>query len=102
MDISLIELKKTKFYEPFDSRDSKASVEEGDYLQQEKSYGKIYATSSVEIGVSIPVEEVRWVFPELRFRQLGKSEKNDDKIFPFAEIRWNKFGKSLLWNGRVS
>ena len=65
-------------------------------------YGRIYETSSVEIGVSIPVEEVRWVFPELRFRQLGKSEKNEEKIFPFAEIRWNKFGKSLQWNGRVS
>ena len=102
LDRSLIDLKKTKFYAPFDSRVSEAKVEVGDYLQQGKSYGRIYETSSVEIGVSIPVEEVRWVFPELRFRQLGKSEKNEEKIFPFAEIRWNKFGKSLQWNGRVS
>tara|TARA_A100001037_G_scaffold281560_1_gene285346 strand:- start:879 stop:2219 length:1341 start_codon:yes stop_codon:yes gene_type:complete len=102
LDRSLIDLKKTKFYAPFDSRVSLAQVEVGDYLQQGNSYGKIYETSSVEIAVSIPVEEARWVFPELRFRKSEQSIKNGRRFFPLAEIKWNKFGKSLQWSGRVS
>ncbi|MED5580325.1 MAG: HlyD family efflux transporter periplasmic adaptor subunit [Nitrospinota bacterium] len=102
LDRSLIDLKKTKFYAPFDSRVSQAEVEVGDYLQQGNLYGRIYETSSVEISVSIPVEEARWVFPKLRFKNLEDSKKNDKKVFPFAEIKWNKFGKSFKWKGRVS
>ena len=102
LDRSLIDLKKTNFYAPFDSRVSKAKVEVGGYLQQGNSYGKVYETSSVEIAVSIPVEEVRWVFPELRFENLGYSKKDHKMVSPFAEIKWNKFGKILQWDGRVS
>ena len=102
LDRSLIDLKKAKFYAPFDSRVSLAKVEVGDYLQQGNAYGKIYEISSVEIPVSIPVEEARWVFPELRFRKLELSRKNDKRVYPLAEIKWNKFGKSLQWNGKVS
>ncbi len=97
-----LQLSRTKMVAPFDARARETSLDVGDFASAGKSVGRIFDVSVLEVPVSLPVEDVRWVFRRIQEVSFPRSQEEVKPFFPAARVSWNQFGKKFEWKGRVS
>ena len=62
LEEAILNLRRTRILAPFDARVRDTNLEVGDYVREGNSVGSIYDSSVLEVPVSVPVEDARWVF----------------------------------------
>ncbi|MEE9274181.1 MAG: HlyD family efflux transporter periplasmic adaptor subunit [bacterium] len=98
-----LNLGRTKVYAPFDGRVREAKVEVGGYARSGEAMGVIHDTASLEVPVSIPMEEARWAFRRVQgVTHFPRSQEEVQKFFPAADVLWTRFGETFRWEGRVT
>ena len=99
---AILQLSRTKIVAPFDARVRETSLDVGDFASAGKSVGRIFDVSVLEVPVSLPVEDVRWVFRRIQKLSFPRSQEEAKPFFPAARVSWNQFGKKIEWQGWVS
>ncbi len=99
---AVLQLSRTKMVAPFDARVRETSLDVGDFASTGKSVGRIFDVSVLEVPVSLPVEDVRWVFRRIQKVSFPRSQEEVKPFFPAAKVSWSQFGKQFEWKGRVS
>ena len=99
---AILQLSRTKNVAPFDARVRETSLDVGDFASAGKSVGRIFDVSVLEVPVSLPVEDVRWVFRRIQKLSFPRSQEEAKPFFPAARVSWNQFGKKIEWQGWVS
>lgn len=56
-----LNLSRTEYQLPFDGRVMNSSIELGDFVLAGQNYGEVYNQNSLEIVLSLPVTELRWL-----------------------------------------
>ena len=97
-----LQLSRTKLVSPFDARVRETSLDAGDFAAVGKSVGKIYDVSVLEVPVSLPVEDARWVFRRNQGAAFPRSQEEVKPFLPTARVSWSQFGEKVEWRGRVS
>ena len=97
-----LHLSRTKLVSPFDARVRETSLDAGDFAAVGKSVGKIYDVSVLEVPVSLPVEDARWVFRRNQGAAFPRSQEEVKPFLPTARVSWSQFGEKVEWRGRVS
>ncbi|MBI4251594.1 MAG: HlyD family efflux transporter periplasmic adaptor subunit [Candidatus Tectomicrobia bacterium] len=98
-----LSLERTKYLAPFDGRVRQVKAEVGDYLRAGQSIGSIHGMAVVEIPVSVPVDDARWVFRRVEgVTRFPRSQEEVQRFFPGAEVVWSRFGQTFRWEGRVT
>ncbi|WP_456434365.1 efflux RND transporter periplasmic adaptor subunit [Thermosulfuriphilus sp.] len=84
-----LDLARTEIRAPFDGLVLKAQVDLGQYVRPGEILAEIYASQEVEIGVSLSLEELRWIkVPGLNV-PFGQGSKATVFVKPFAEkVSW--------------
>ena len=91
---AVLQLSRTKVRAPFDARVREASLDAGDFAGAGRSVGRIFDASALEVPVSLPMADARWVF-----RPAGGGAPAG---FRAARVFWNQFGQRVVRRGRVS
>ena len=99
---AVLQLSRTKLVSPFDARVRETSLDAGDFAAVGKSVGKIYDVSVLEVPVSLPVEDARWVFRRNQGAAFPRSQEEVKPFLPTARVSWSQFGEKVEWRGRVS
>lgn len=99
---AVLQLSRTKLVSPFDARVRETSLDVGDFASAGRSVGKIYDVSVLEVPVSLPVEDARWVFRRNQGTAFPRSQEEVKPFLPTARISWGQFGEKVEWRGRVS
>lgn len=97
-----LQLSRTKIVAPFDARVRDTSLDVGDFASAGRAVGKIYDVSVLEVPVSLPVEDARWVFRRGQGAAFPRSQDEVKPFLPTARVMWSQFGKMVEWRGRVS
>ena len=97
-----LQLSRTKLVSPFDARVRDTSLDAGDFAAAGQSVGKIYDVSVLEVPVSLPVEDARWVFRRNQGAAFPRSQEEVKPFLPTARVSWSQFGEKVEWRGRVS
>ncbi len=97
-----LQLSRTKLVSPFDARVRETSLDVGDFASAGRSVGKIYDVSVLEVPVSLPVEDARWVFRRNQGAAFPRSQEEVKPFLPTARVSWGQFGEKVEWRGRVS
>lgn len=97
-----LQLSRTKLVSPFDARVRETSLDAGDFAAAGQSVGKIYDVSVLEVPVSLPVEDARWVFRRNQGAAFPRSQEEVKPFLPTARVSWSQFGEKVEWRGRVS
>ena len=97
-----LQLSRTKLVSPFDARVRETSLDVGDFASVGRSVGKIYDVSVLEVPVSLPVEDARWVFRRNQGAAFPRSQEEVKPFLPTARVSWGQFGEKVEWRGRVS
>lgn len=98
---ALLNLERTQFAAPFNARVRGTNLEVGDYIREGNSVGSIYDTSVLEVPVSVPVEDARWIFRRRKVESFPRTQEEVEKFFPRAKVLWSRFGQTFEWDGRV-
>ena len=99
---AVLQLSRTKLVSPFDARVRDTSLDAGDFAAVGQSVGKIYDVSVLEVPVSLPVEDARWVFRRNQGAAFPRSQEEVKPFLPTARVSWSQFGEKVEWRGRVS
>ena len=99
---AFLQLSRTKIVAPFDARVRETSLDTGDFAAAGKSVGMIYDVSVLEVPVSLPVEDARWVFRRNQGAAFPRSQEEVKPFLPTARVSWSQFGEKVEWRGRVS
>ena len=99
---AVLQLSRTKLVSPFDARVRDTSLDAGDFAAAGQSVGKIYDVSVLEVPVSLPVEDARWVFRRNQGAAFPRSQEEVKPFLPTARVSWSQFGEKVEWRGRVS
>lgn len=99
---AVLQLSRTKLVSPFDARVRETSLDVGDFASAGRSVGKIYDVSVLEVPVSLPVEDARWVFRRNQGAAFPRSQEEVKPFLPTARVSWSQFGEKVEWRGRVS
>lgn len=99
---AVLQLTRTKLVSPFDARVRDTSLDAGDFAAAGQSVGKIYDVSVLEVPVSLPVEDARWVFRRNQGAVFPRSQEEVKPFLPTARVSWSQFGEKVEWRGRVS
>lgn len=99
---AVLQLSRTKLVSPFDARVRDTSLDAGDFAAAGQSVGKIYDVSVLEVPVSLPVEDARWVFRRNQGTVFPRSQEEVKPFLPTARVSWSQFGEKVEWRGRVS
>jgi multidrug efflux pump subunit AcrA (membrane-fusion protein) len=90
LEAGLLDLERTGIVAPFDAWALDKFVEVGQHVAAGQVLGKIYSAGSLEIEISIPVKEFKWLPAD-----MGQN------TFVKAEIIFEGGGRSLAWEGYV-
>lgn len=99
-----LQLEKTRIMAPFDAQVVHTTLTRGEVVQAGHEVAVLYDTSVVEIPVTIPLDDLRWL-PGLSPGTLRQAAQNpaadalDD--LPPATVRWRHTAGSYTWQGRV-
>ena len=99
---AVLQLSRTMLVSPFDARVRETSLDAGDFAAAGQSVGKIYDVSVLEVPVSLPVEDARWVFRRNQGAAFPRSQEEVKPFLPTARVSWSQFGEKVEWRGRVS
>ncbi len=99
---AVLQLSRTKLVSPFDARVRDTSLDAGDFAAAGQSVGKIYDVSVLEVPVSLPVEDARWVFRRNQGAAFLRSQEEVKPFLPTARVSWSQFGEKVEWRGLVS
>ena len=99
---AVLQLSRTKLVSPFDARVRDTSLDAGDFAAAGQSVGKIYDVSVLEVPVSLPVEDARWVFRRNQGAAFPRSQEEVKPFLPTARVSWSQFGEKVEWRGLVS
>ncbi len=103
LEEAFLDLKRTRISAPFDARVRDTKLEVGDYVREGNTVGSIYDSSVLEVPVSVPVEDARWVFRRVRdVASFPRSQQEVERFFPSAKVLWSRFGQTFEWDGRVT
>ncbi len=98
-----LNLERTRILAPFDARVRDTKLEVGNYVREGNVVGSIYDSSVLEVPVSVPVEDARWVFRRVPdMASFPRSQEEVERFFPSARILWSRFGQTFEWDGRVT
>ncbi|MEK6709568.1 MAG: efflux RND transporter periplasmic adaptor subunit [Nitrospinota bacterium] len=98
-----LNLERTKYSAPFDGRVRQAKAEVGDYLRAGQPIGAVHDMRVVEVPVSVPVEDARWVVRRVEgASRFPASQEEAQRFFSSAEVLWHRFGQTFRWEGRVT
>ncbi len=85
-------LQRTRLYAPFDCRVRSEGVEVGQYVRAGTSVAEVAGTTTAEVLVAVPVEELQWLsLPRAGHRRPGSP----------AEVVVAGGDRTFTWEGRV-
>ncbi len=99
---AFLQLSRTKIIAPFDGRVRETSLDVGDFASAGKAVGRIYDVSTLEVPVSLPVQDVRWAFRRVQDVSFPRGQEEVKRFFPTARVYWSQFGRRFSWEGQVS
>lgn len=97
-----LNVQRTKIRSPFDGRVMLSQAEIGNYARAGEVLGSVYDMSALEVPVSVPVEDARWVFRRIRGASFPRSQEEVRRFFPSAQVLWSRFRRTYRWDGRVT
>jgi RND family efflux transporter MFP subunit len=98
-----LQLEKTRVTAPFDGQIVRTHLTRGEVVQAGHEVAVLYDTSVVEIPVTIPLDDLRWLpglSPDI-LRQAAQTPQAAMLELPPATVRWHNADLSYTWQGRV-
>ena len=98
-----LQLHKTRLYAPFDGQVVTNTLDLGEFVQAGREVATIYDTAAVEIPLTLPLEDLRWLStlsPET-LRQAYREPALAEPLLPAATVYWQRDRGGYTWQGRV-
>ena len=98
-----LQLDKTRLLAPFDGQILNNTLEVGEFAVAGQEIGALYSVSAVEIPISVPLDELRWL-PALTAQNLPAAAQSvavPDSALPSATVYWRGANGQYTWSGKV-
>jgi len=96
---AIVNLERTRVTLPFDAVIIEETVDVGQTVTAGQSVGEAYGTSTVEIPVPLPDDELQWFEVIPTAQGVGSPQRRGE--LPIADIEAEFFGRRCTWTGRV-
>ena len=98
-----LQLEKTRLLAPFDGQVLNSTLDVGEFAVAGQQVGALYAVSSVEIPVPVPLDELRWL-PALSTQPMpvDAGAESEHPPLPSAAVHWQGGGRHYTWRGKVA
>lgn len=98
-----LQIEKTRIVAPFDGQVVRTSLAQGEYVQAGQEVIGLYDTTVVEIPITIPLDELRWL-PQLSpdsLRDAAQTPQQAAISLPPATVQWRNAESLYTWQGHV-
>lgn len=98
-----LQLEKTNIKAPFDGQIVRTILTLGEYVQVGREVLVLDDTSVVEIPVTVPLDDLRWLpgLSPATLRRAAQNRADNSHDLPRATVRWRNADVSYTWQGRV-
>ena len=103
LESARLQLDKTRLLAPFDGQVLNNTLEAGEFAVAGQETGALYSASAVEIPISVPLDELRWL-PAMSPQHLPAAAHTTpalDPTLPSAAVYWQGAGRHYTWSGKV-
>ena len=103
LESARLQLDRTQLLAPFDGQILNNTLEVGEFAAAGQEIGALYSVSAVEIPISVPLDELRWL-PALTPMNLPAAAQSAPLLqtaLPAASIYWRGADRHYTWSGKV-